>query len=589
MERIIVPPELFVEEPARRRVSAPGLTHLMRGLTFLSSARPSAAIPHLRLALMYDHDSAFIHERLSFAWGASGERNRAKQLIDAGLAKNPQAPGLNRLAGHLALQARDYEHAVEYLGIATESDDEAAVAGPMLVAAQLWRSETDAAERLALDLLERMPLDLTVALRVAGILEEHGRLEAALHAYEHAQDQHPSERTAATGRARVLDLMGRAHDAVDGLISLFRFYPDAPELFVEITRLLRRLGSADADTYRREAVRYTRDDPRGRIMVAAGDLLEGREDLGLALLRQTVVLFPAYPGARLYLAEVTARRSDTAGCLQALSLPAGARTDDPYHRARFGCYAASGRASEAIHELNMAAAAGEAPRELLFALASHLPEEVGEQRVRRELAALTERFAEQLPASDVALAQALLDDRFGNGARALELVRGVHSSDPKDVRATLRLADLEARYGDVAQALEMLDELVREEPYNAVRLNALGFTLADEQQRLEEAAVWLRRAYRLSPEDGFIVDSLGWLLFRQGRYAEALRLLQRASRASVGDPEILRHLGDTHRALGRHTDARKSYSAALSASPTAALRRLIEERLAEYSVSPESS
>jgi predicted Zn-dependent protease len=145
----------------------------------------------------------------------------------------------------------------------------------------------------------------------------------------------------------------------------------------------------------------------------------------------------------------------------------------------------------------------------------------------------------------------------------------------------MRLADFEARYGSRRAAVARLEDLLRDAPEDLVRLNALGFTLADAGIRLDEAEVWLRRAYRMAAEDGFVIDSLGWLLFRQGKAAAGLRLLERADRASPGDPEILRHLGDVRRALGRVDEARRAYQAALAAHPSAGLRRLLEQRLGE--------
>ena len=86
------------------------------------------------------------------------------------------------------------------------------------------------------------------------------------------------------------------------------------------------------------------------------------------------------------------------------------------------------------------------------------------------------------------------------------------------------------------QAVAELEALVRERPDDPIRVNALGYTLTDAGARLPEASVWVRRAFRLAPDEGFITDSLGWLYFRQGRVAEALGLLLRASRALPGDP-----------------------------------------------------
>src|SRR5262249_574964 len=151
-----------------------------------------------------------------------------------------------------------------------------------------------------------------------------------------ARRQRPADRVAALGEERVLDLLDRNHEGFEPLVALFGFYPDAPELFVEATRVLRRAGSADADAYRKEALIQAERHAHGRAVIASGDVLEGQIELAVQLLRDTVRLFPADPEPRLFLAELMQERRDADGCLAALVPPAGA--GDPYHRARAWCY-----------------------------------------------------------------------------------------------------------------------------------------------------------------------------------------------------------------------------------------------------------
>ncbi|MED5464646.1 MAG: tetratricopeptide repeat protein, partial [Myxococcota bacterium] len=96
-----------------------------------------------------------------------------------------------------------------------------------------------------------------------------------------------------------------------------------------------------------------------------------------------------------------------------------------------------------------------------------------------------------------------------------------------------------------------------------------------------EAGVWLRRAYRLAPLSGFILDSLGWLSYQEGHHQRALKLLQMAARMSPSDPEITRHLGDVYALLGKRVEALKAYKAALEFFPDKRLTRLLRERLVE--------
>jgi len=109
-------------------------------------------------------------------------------------------------------------------------------------------------------------------------------------------------------------------------------------------------------------------------------------------------------------------------------------------------------------------------------------------------------------------------------------------------------------------------EILSREPDNADALNALGYTLADRTKRYTEAHALIKRAYELKPDDHYIVDSLGWVLYRMGRNEEALKLLRRAMEIK-SDPEIAAHLGEVLWVTGGTTEARDVWNSALKLQP----------------------
>ena len=133
--------------------------------------------------------------------------------------------------------------------------------------------------------------------------------------------------------------------------------------------------------------------------------------------------------------------------------------------------------------------------------------------------------------------------------------------------------DLLYARGMLAERMDRLDLLERDmraiisrEPDNAEALNALGYTLADRTDRYEEAYELITRAIELKPDDHYIVDSLGWVLYRLGRHEEALEHLRRAM-SITPDPEIAAHLGEVLWVLGQKVEAREVWSTALEQSP----------------------
>jgi len=127
--------------------------------------------------------------------------------------------------------------------------------------------------------------------------------------------------------------------------------------------------------------------------------------------------------------------------------------------------------------------------------------------------------------------------------------------------------------GMVAERIGRIDileqdfgEILKTEPNNAHALNALGFTLADQTDRYQEAYGYLKRAIEIMPDDAAVIDSFGWVNYRLGNYAEAIRLLRNALSRS-DDSEISAHLGEVLWVSGAQEEAKKVWQRALKKSP----------------------
>ena len=101
-----------------------------------------------------------------------------------------------------------------------------------------------------------------------------------------------------------------------------------------------------------------------------------------------------------------------------------------------------------------------------------------------------------------------------------------------------------------------LTKLIELRPDNAHAYNALGYTFADRNLRLTEARELIEKALKLAPEDFFIIDSMGWVLYRMGNLEESLKYLRRAF-SGRADPEIAAHLGEVLWVSGKRAEAEK--------------------------------
>ena len=142
---------------------------------------------------------------------------------------------------------------------------------------------------------------------------------------------------------------------------------------------------------------------------------------------------------------------------------------------------------------------------------------------------------------------------------------------------------------DSAMAAEKLDridvveanlrKLIALKPDHAQAYNALGYTLADRTDRLKEAKGYIDKALKLLPDDPFILDSMGWVLYRLGDYKGALDYLQRAYGLRP-DPEIAAHVGEVLWVRGQQQEAERVWRDASKDNPD---NELLQATIKRYS------
>ena len=117
-----------------------------------------------------------------------------------------------------------------------------------------------------------------------------------------------------------------------------------------------------------------------------------------------------------------------------------------------------------------------------------------------------------------------------------------------------------AAEADMKKALELY-------PEQPLVLNYLGYSWIDQGVHLDEGMDMIRRAVEQRPDDGYIVNSLGWAYFRTGNYDEAVKNLERAVELKPEDPTINDHLGDAYWRVGRTLEAHFQWSHAKDLNP----------------------
>ena len=333
-------------------------------------------------------------------------------------------------------------------------------------------------------------------------------------------------RRGAMARAEVLSQLDRNADAVQSLRLAFGDATD-PELDALLEAL--EAGTMVPFTHATSA-----SDGIAEVFYSLAGALRGEADADYTLLyaRLAYSLRPDHIDALLLSAELLEELGQFDLAIDAYKkVP---RTDTASHAAELGRAAAlrsSGKPDAAI--------------EVLAQLARRFP----------DMAIVHSTLGDALRNQDEFV------DAVASYDRALELVpegsRGRWFIHYARAIAHERLDNWEQAEADFRAALEL-------NPEHPQVLNYLGYSMVEKQINLAEALDMIERAVAARPDSGFIVDSLGWILYRLGRYGEAVAHMERAVELMAVDPVVNDHLGDVYWAVGRKREAEFQWNRALS-------------------------
>jgi tetratricopeptide (TPR) repeat protein len=193
---------------------------------------------------------------------------------------------------------------------------------------------------------------------------------------------------------------------------------------------------------------------------------------------------------------------------------------------------------------------------------------------------LFDRLIEDEPqrAPEVLTARARMYARSSDVPKAMDVLSNGLLQYPDSVELRYAAASVYEEQGHTKAALRELTQVLKARPNDPAALNALGFTLADHAKQLSRARKLIERAYSAAPRNAAILDSLGWVLYRQGRTAEALPYLT-AAFADDHDGDIAAHLGEVLWQLGKPDEAKRIWAEASAFDADNQLLKSTRQRL----------
>ena len=164
---------------------------------------------------------------------------------------------------------------------------------------------------------------------------------------------------------------------------------------------------------------------------------------------------------------------------------------------------------------------------------------------------------------------------------AVTMLQRALKTTPKDTFLLFKLGAVLDTAGQRQASIETMKSIIRLDPKHASALNYLGYTYAEMGIHLDQALELVQRALEIRPEDGYIMDSLGWVYFKKQVYGKAVFYLEKAVELSEYETVIAVHLADAYIKTGQHKKAVAMYKKAIdSAKPNQEKEiRKIEEKL----------
>lgn len=480
----------------------------------------------------------------------------------AALQKDPDNPLLIRRAWFFLLVEGRMPEAMALARKAMVLDPDSTVS-PLVVAIGLADDAKWTEALITLKDLEPVGLNsFLLPLTRAWILQGQDKAEAAVKAMEGMRDQPHLAPLYHFHAGMIYDLSNRPAQAWaeyekvlndDGSITLravqvaadflrrHNRLPEAEALYARYRAThpgsaLVEAAWADFQSGKDQPLRTTRDGMAEAMYGSATSIAEAQSyDTAQAFARLALMLRPDFPYADMLVGDLLARQARFADAAAHFSaVPKSAQTWFPVRL----------KLAELYQELNRT----EEARKILTELAAQYPHAADPMSDMGEL----ERRLKNWDAAAAAYRKAI--ERLGPPARA-----------HWPVWYSLGIAlERGKRWPEAEQAFKTALSLEKDQP-NV--LNYLGYSWIDRGMNLQEGKALIERAVAQRPNDGYIVDSLGWALYLLGDYPGAVRELERAITLKPGDPTINDHLGDALWKVGRENEARFQWQRALDLKP----------------------
>lgn len=459
---------------------------------------------------------------------------RADSAVALWVQLDPQSIDAWQHRAQIALQQKRVEETTDALSqVISLSSDAPSQVIPGVVNSILSQSDADTGVEVLSLLADRYPDSADTQYGIGRFAMSRGERETAMQAFDRALQLDPSNIEALLSRARLKVEAGSADEGIAEIKTFIDNHPENVAAQLGYARLLVESGHYEEAAGRFDVISTQFPDDADSLFTIGLLALEiKRIRQAEDYLLRVVELDQHLDSANYYLARISDSRKDYE---EAVSRYQRVQNGDNFFDAQI-------RAAELLGLIDRV----DEGRELIAQLRSYTQD----RSIRIELINAESRMLNS-------------SDRHEDAYMVLN--EGL--SQYRDDTSLLYARALVAERLDKRQVFEQdLLKVISLQPDNGYALNAMGYFLADRNERLDEAEDYLTRALQLLPDDPAVIDSIGWLYYRQMRYEESIAMLRRAHEL-FPDPEISAHLGEVLWVSGDEASASKVWEEALREDP----------------------
>lgn len=200
-------------------------------------------------------------------------------------------------------------------------------------------------------------------------------------------------------------------------------------------------------------------------------------------------------------------------------------------------------------------------------------------KIDQSVSAMEGYFRGRSDDPDAHIAMAQVYNEANRGVQAVKTLRDAQAKFPQESAISFELGAVLDRQKRFAESEAVFRQLIAQQPNHAPALNYLGYMLAERGERLDESVDYLKRALAIDPENGSYLDSIGWAYFKDGKLDLALENLQRAAGMLTANSVVQDHYADLLFRLGRYDDAIAAWTRALAGDGDSIDRSEIDRKI----------